>query len=100
MQLLRSTGEKKSLPILPGTGRGTTEGGGGARAGSRGRRGRETPHLPLHHASHDPPPPRGEDRPIKESATSGKACRPCGNSRRARRACRCPNSRQIGSAHV
>ena len=44
--------------ILPGTGRGTSEAGGGAQAISAA----SDPHLPLHHPSDGPPPPLGEDR--------------------------------------
>ncbi|MCL4672202.1 MAG: tRNA (guanosine(37)-N1)-methyltransferase TrmD [Sphingomonadaceae bacterium] len=42
--------------ILHGTGRGTSEAGGGAPS--------ETPTVPLHHATHGPPPPVGEELPI------------------------------------
>src|SRR3546814_18033881 len=48
--------------ILPGTGRGTTEGGGGARAEPRYVYRTGTPRVTLHHASHSPPTPNGEDR--------------------------------------
>ncbi len=46
--------------ILPGTGRGTSEAGGGAPAGSSIASLRTT-HLPLHHPSDGPPPRFGED---------------------------------------
>jgi tRNA pseudouridine55 synthase len=49
------------LKILPGTGRGTAEGGGGVGA----------PNRPLHHAAHGPPPRSGEDQ-ITLSATVSK----------------------------
>jgi tRNA pseudouridine55 synthase len=51
----------QSLMILPGTGRGTTEGGGGAPSADPDISGFEPPHLPLHHAAHGPPPLAGED---------------------------------------
>src|SRR3546814_11183699 len=44
-------------------------------------KGHETPHVPLHHASHGPPPPVGEERPpttplgkSASSPTSPTAC--------------------------
>ena len=47
--------------ILPGTGRGTSEAGGGAhRAGSSNRRG-ASPRMPLHHPAGGPPPRSGEE---------------------------------------
>jgi len=52
-----------SLTILPGTGRGTAEGGGGVRAVIATLPAKsESPHVPLHHASHGPPPRAGEDQ--------------------------------------
>ena len=49
--------------ILPGTERGTTEGGGGAGASWRTlSRPKRKPGVPLHHASRGPPPRAGEDR--------------------------------------
>src|SRR3546814_13755444 len=52
-----------------GGGRPAREGGGGPRRGWGGHgrsrvtyKGQETPRVPLHHASHGPPPPKGEDR--------------------------------------
>ncbi|MDX8357241.1 tRNA pseudouridine(55) synthase TruB [Sphingopyxis terrae] len=50
-----------ALAILPGTGRGTTEGGGGAGEGSRFVDTPGKPPVPLHHASHGPPPRTGEE---------------------------------------
>ena len=47
--------------FLPGTGRGTTEGGGGAGAANPTSEGRESPHVPLHHPADGPPPPVGEE---------------------------------------
>ncbi len=44
--------------ILPGTGRGTSEAGGGAQAISAAF----DPHVPLHHPADGPPPRSGEDR--------------------------------------
>ncbi len=71
-------GGERTLPILPGTGRGTSEAGGGAQAvcpvGEAARCGRvarkrrsfglalRKPPVPLHHPSGGPPPPLGEDR--------------------------------------
>ncbi len=47
--------------ILPGTGRGTVEDGGGARAAALPFSLMEQPSVPLHHAAHGPPPLAGED---------------------------------------
>ena len=60
--------------ILPGTGRGTApEGrGGGARAGSSSPDDTSRPTVPLHHATHGPPPPVGEERPILAMTPRGK----------------------------
>jgi tRNA pseudouridine55 synthase len=49
------------LAILPGTGRGTTEGGGGAGEGSRFADTQGKPPVPLHHPSGGPPPRAGEE---------------------------------------
>jgi tRNA pseudouridine55 synthase len=46
-----------SLAILPGTGRGTSEAGGGPCVSSTA----PDPHLPLHHPSDGPPPRSGEE---------------------------------------
>ena len=74
-------GGERTSPILPGTGRGTSEAGGGARAvdlagevtrhrvvarnewlvGLASRK----PPVPLHHPSGGPPPPLGEDRFVR-----------------------------------
>jgi tRNA (guanine37-N1)-methyltransferase len=59
--------------ILPGTGRGTVEDGGGARSAAPDINGSEHPHLPLHHPSDGPPPLAGEDlRPILAMTPRGK----------------------------
>ena len=63
--------------ILPGTGRGTAPvgRGGGARASSPnadGQHPQENPHVPLHHASHGPPPRAGEERPVLAMTPRGK----------------------------
>src|SRR3546814_10303871 len=54
-----------------GSGRSSPERGGGppkvVEGHGRGRvtyKGQETPHVPLHHASHGPPPPVGEERQL------------------------------------
>src|SRR3546814_20051882 len=54
-------------------------------------KGQETPRVPLHHASHGPPPPVGEERPLpppKPTSPSGnrfnRATPPC------RAPCPCP----------
>jgi tRNA pseudouridine55 synthase len=51
-----------SLTILPGTGRGTSEAGGGARADERFVEASRNPPVPLHHPPDGPPPRAGEDR--------------------------------------
>ncbi|WP_089214401.1 ribonuclease R family protein [Sphingopyxis indica] len=48
-------------PILPGTGRGTSEAGGGAPSGKRAAETSHKPHVPLHHPADGPPPRAGED---------------------------------------
>ena len=48
-----------ALAILPDTGRGTAEGGGGGSPHNEASLGNESPH---HHASHGPPPRAGEDQ--------------------------------------
>jgi len=48
--------------ILPETGRGTSEAGGGAGDASPEFNGTDQPHPPLHHPADAPPPPVGEDR--------------------------------------
>ena len=59
--------------ILPGTGRGTVEDGGGARSAAPDINGSEHPHLPLHHPSDGAPPLAGEDlRPILAMTPRGK----------------------------
>jgi tRNA pseudouridine55 synthase len=50
-----------SLTILPGTGRGTSEAGGGARAGMRSADPSRNPPVPLHHPADGPPPRSGEE---------------------------------------
>ncbi|MFM5952842.1 MAG: tRNA pseudouridine(55) synthase TruB, partial [Novosphingobium sp.] len=53
-----------SLAILPGTGRGTSEAGGGAQAGfpdDAGQHLQENSRVPLHHPADGPPPRSGED---------------------------------------
>ncbi len=47
--------------ILPGTGRGTTAGGGGAQASIPDLEASDLGHVPLHHPSDGPPPPVGEE---------------------------------------
>ncbi len=47
--------------ILPGTGRGTSEAGGGAPSTELSAVGSATPHLPLHHPADGPPPRLGEE---------------------------------------
>ena len=48
-------------PILAGTGRGTSEAGGGARSGKRATETSCKPPVPLHHPADGSPPPAGED---------------------------------------
>src|SRR3546814_9613899 len=48
-----------SLSILPGTGRGTSEAGGGAGAGVRSADPSRNPPVPLHHPADGPPPRSG-----------------------------------------
>jgi len=50
-----------ALTILPGTGRGTSEAGGGAPSAAPEASVSQQPHLPLHHPADGPPPPVGED---------------------------------------
>ncbi len=50
--------------VLPGTGRGTSEAGGGAPSVALQLPDVATPHLPLHHPADGPPPRSGEDLPI------------------------------------
>jgi len=60
--------------ILPGTGRGTSEAGGGALGvlpGLAGERGEE-PRAPLHHPADGPPPRSGEDVPVIAMTPRGK----------------------------
>ncbi|AKM06942.1 glycine--tRNA ligase subunit beta [Pelagerythrobacter marensis] len=47
--------------VLPETGRGTSEAGGGAPASARAATGSEQGGVPLHHPADGPPPPTGED---------------------------------------
>jgi cysteine desulfurase / selenocysteine lyase len=47
--------------ILPGTGRGTSEAGGGARAGDPDLEMKRLRHVPLHHPADGPPPRAGEE---------------------------------------
>ncbi|SNT28468.1 cysteine desulfurase [Sphingopyxis indica] len=47
--------------ILPGTGRGTSEAGGGAPSGTRSTDTSRKPPVPLHHPADGPPPRSGED---------------------------------------
>src|SRR3546814_12373106 len=65
-----------------GSGRSSPERGGGppkvVKGHGRGRvtyKGQETPHVPLHHASHGPPPPVGEERqlPTPKAEIAGSA---------------------------
>jgi tRNA (guanine37-N1)-methyltransferase len=56
--------------ILPGTGRGTSEAGGGAL--SPDQNGSEQPTVPLHHPTDGPPPPVGEAIPILVMTPRGK----------------------------
>ena len=59
--------------ILPGTGRGTVEDGGGALSTVQDIGGPDHAHLPLHHPADGPPPPVGEDvRPILAMTPRGK----------------------------
>ncbi|MBL8649178.1 MAG: RNB domain-containing ribonuclease [Sphingopyxis sp.] len=48
-------------PILPGTGRGTSEAGGGVPSGKRAAETSRKPPVPLHHPADGSPPPAGED---------------------------------------
>ncbi len=48
--------------ILPGTGRGTSEAGGGAPSASKDPSGSSVSPVPLHHPAGGPPPLAGEDR--------------------------------------
>ncbi len=50
--------------ILPGTGRGTSEAGGGAQAGGPDPAMSGSTYVPLHHPADGPPPRHGEERPI------------------------------------
>ncbi|MCP5396205.1 MAG: tRNA pseudouridine(55) synthase TruB [Sphingomonadaceae bacterium] len=50
-----------ALEILPGTGRGTSEAGGGAPSASSSLAGQDWPPVPLHHPADGPPPRAGED---------------------------------------
>ena len=50
-----------ALSILPETGRGTTEGGGGASDASADITPLDQPSAPLHHSANGPPPLSGED---------------------------------------
>ena len=62
------SGWDNTLEFLPGTGRGTTEGGGGVQASGpelAGRHCRDHPRVPLHHASHGPPPRSGEELALR-----------------------------------
>lgn len=56
--------------FLPGTGRGATEGGGGAGAANPTSEGRESPHVPLHHPADGPPPHRFATGRINRSAAA------------------------------
>ena len=47
--------------ILPGTGRGTSEAGGGAPSGKHSAETSRKPPVPLHHPADGSPPPAGED---------------------------------------
>ncbi len=63
--------------FLPETGRGTAPvgRGGGARASSpeeAGQNHQDNPPVPLHHASHGPPPRAGEERPVLAMTPRGK----------------------------
>jgi len=58
----KSQGLEFSFQILPETGRGTVEDGGGAGAAVPATGGTEQPSVPLHHPMDGPPPPVGEDR--------------------------------------
>lgn len=48
--------------VHPGTGRGTSDAGGGAGAAVSNISGTDQPSVPLHHPAEGPPPPVGEDR--------------------------------------
>src|SRR3546814_19079380 len=61
----------REWPVSTGSGRSSPERGGGppkvVEGHGRSRvtyKGQETPRVPLHHASHRPPPPVGEERPL------------------------------------
>jgi len=60
--------------FLPGTGRGTTEGGGGAGSDEPDLASPEEPHVPLHPPSGGPPPRTGEEleRPVIALTPRGK----------------------------
>ena len=51
-----------ALSFLPGTGRGTSEAGGGAGSAKADFAGSEEPHVPLHHPAAGPPPRAGEEQ--------------------------------------
>ena len=58
--------------FLPGTGRGTTEGGGGAGSTNPDLASPDSPHVPLHHPADGPHPPVGEERPVIALTPRGK----------------------------
>ncbi len=65
---VNASGWDSTLEFLPGTGRGTSEAGGGVQAGIRDLAGqcrREHPRVPLHHPADGPPPPLGEDLALR-----------------------------------
>jgi tRNA (guanine37-N1)-methyltransferase len=58
--------------ILPGTGRGTVEDGGGACGAAPMDNGSDRGGSPLHHPADGPPPPVGEERPVLAMTPRGK----------------------------
>ena len=60
-------------PILPGTGRGTSEAGGGAQASGPDPAMSGSPRVPLHHPADGPPPRAGEDQAARALAYTSAA---------------------------
>jgi len=58
--------------FLSGTGRGTTEGGGGSGSSNPALEGSDQPLVHLHHLADGPPPPVGEERPVIALTPRGK----------------------------
>ena len=58
--------------FLPGTGRGTSEAGGGAQASAPDLSASDNRPVPLHHPRDGPPPRAGEERPVLAMTPRGK----------------------------